>query len=216
MNREEIAARIVDSGIVAVLRVDSAEQLVPITDALCAGGVTSIEVTMTTPNALEAIATLSAEFNGRALVGVGTVLDAETCRAAIKAGAQFVVTPIFRPEVIDVAHELGKPIAAGSYSPTEAYSAHQAGADFIKVFPADQLGPTYIKNLLAPLPMLRIIPTGGVSAETAASFLNAGCVALAAGSSLVSKDVVKNKNWAQLTATAKAFTEAVKSVRAGR
>src|SRR5205823_14824510 len=128
------------------------------------------------------------KFGDQILMGVGTVLDTETCRAALLAGAEFVVTPVFKIDVIRLCNRYGKPIACGAYSPTEALTAYESGADFIKIFPADQLGPAYIKNLLAPLPMLRIIPTGGVTTETAASFINAGCVALAAGSSLVSKD----------------------------
>ena len=131
------------------------------------------------------------KFGEKVLIGVGSVLDTETCRAAILAGAEFVVTPVTRPDVIQLCNRYSKPIASGAYTPTEALTAHESGADFIKIFPADQIGPAYIKNILAPLPMLRIIPTGGVTVETAASFIAAGCVALAAGSSLVSKDVLK-------------------------
>ncbi|MGC3991507.1 MAG: bifunctional 4-hydroxy-2-oxoglutarate aldolase/2-dehydro-3-deoxy-phosphogluconate aldolase [Chthoniobacteraceae bacterium] len=216
MKKSQIIDRILDPGIVAVIRVDSSEQLVDISTALIEGGVTGLEITMTTPNAIGVISEVSKKFGSKALMGVGTVLDAETARLAILAGAEFVVTPVFAPDVIEMCNRYGKAVASGAYTPTEALAGHQAGADFTKIFPANQLGPTYIKNLLAPLPMLNVIPTGGVTTETAASFINAGCVALAAGSSLVSKDVVKNKDWKKLTETAAAFVEAIKKARAAK
>ena len=213
MTKPQIIDRILHPGIVAVIRTDSAAQLLPICEALVAGGVIGLEITMTTPDAIDAIATASRQFGDRALVGVGTVIDTETCRAAILAGAQFVVTPVCRPEIVQMSLRYGKPIACGAYTPTEALTAHEAGADFIKLFPADGLGPQYIKNLLAPLPMLRIIPTGGVTVETAGDFLRAGCAALAAGSSLVAKDFVQKQDWSALTQRARAFVEAVAKAR---
>ena len=214
MTKSQIIDRVLDPGIVAVIRVDSAARLLPICDALLSGGVTGLEITMTSPDALGAIADASREFAGRgALVGVGTVLDPETCRAAILAGAQFVVTPVCRPEIVAMCLRYGKVSVCGAYTPTEALTAHEAGADFIKLFPADGLGPKYIANLLAPLPMLRIIPTGGVTVETAGDFLKAGCAALGAGSSLVAKEFVKNQDWAALTERAKAFVEAARKAR---
>jgi 2-dehydro-3-deoxyphosphogluconate aldolase/(4S)-4-hydroxy-2-oxoglutarate aldolase len=214
MTKSQIIERILEPGIVAVIRADSSEQLLSVAEALYNGGVTGMEVTMTTPNALQVISDVAKKFGEKVLIGVGTVLDTETCRAAISAGAEFVVTPVTRPDVIRLCNRYGKPIASGAYSPTEALLGHESGADFIKIFPADQLGPTYIKNLLAPLPMLRIIPTGGVTAETAASFINAGCVALAAGSSLISKEVLKTGDWKKLSETAAAFVAAIKKARA--
>jgi len=184
-----------------------------VAEALCAGGVTGLEITMTTPNALDVIRTVSQKFGDKVLVGVGTVLDTETCRAAILAGAEFVVSPVTKVDVIQVCNRYSKPVACGAYTPTEALLAHESGADFVKIFPADQLGPVYIKNLLAPLPMLQIIPTGGVTPDTAASFINAGCVALAAGSSLVSKEAMKNNDWAGITATAAKFVAAINKAR---
>ena len=214
MTKSQIIERILDPGIVAVIRVDSAAALMPICEALLAGGVTGLEITMTSPDAIPTIAHASKQFANRgALVGVGTVLDTETCRAAILAGAQFVVTPVCRPAIVEMCLRYGKPVVCGAYTPTEALNAHEAGADFIKLFPADGLGPKYIQNLLAPLPMLRIVPTGGVTVETAGDFLKAGCAALAAGSSLVAKEFVQNKDWAGLTARAAAFVEAVKKAR---
>jgi len=214
MSKPEIIDRIVNPGILAVIRADSSEQLISVAEALYEGGVIGLEITMTTPNALQVISDVSKRFGKKVLVGVGTVLDPETCRAAILAGAQFAVTPVLRPEVIKMCNRYGIPVAAGAYTPTEALTAYESGADFVKIFPADQLGPQYIKNILGPLPQLRIIPTGGVTVATVEAFIKAGCVALGAGSSLVSKDVLKNQDWKKLTETAAAFVEAIKKARA--
>ena len=214
MSKPEIIDRIVNPGIVAIIRADSSEQLMGAAEALYEGGVTGMEVTMTTPNALQVINDVAKRFGKKVLIGVGTVLDTETCRAAILAGSQFVVTPVTRPEVITLCNRYGVPIAAGAYTPTEALTAYEAGADFVKIFPADQLGPTYIKNILAPMPQLQIIPTGGVTVATVDAFIKAGSVALGAGSSLVSKDILKSQDWKKLTETAAAFVEAIKKARA--
>lgn len=213
MTKPEILHRIVNPGIVAVIRAQSSGQLLSAAGALYDGGVTAMEVTMTTPDALQVIHDVTKKFGDKILMGVGTVLDPETCRAAILAGAEFVVTPVTKPDVIKLCNRYGKPIISGAYTPTEALFGHESGADFIKIFPADQLGPVYIKNLLAPLPMLQIIPTGGVTVQTVASFLNAGCVALGVGTSLVSKDILKNQDWKKLSETAAAYVEAVRAAR---
>lgn len=213
MTKPEILDRILNPGIVAIIRADSSEQLIDAATALYEGGVTGMEVTMTTPNALQVISDVHAKFGNKVLIGVGSVLDTETARMAILAGAEFVVTPVTRPEVIRLCNRYGKPIASGAYTPTECITAYESGSDFVKLFPADQVGPTYIKNILAPMPMLRIIPTGGVTIETAGSFIKAGCVALAAGSSLVSKDVLKNGSWKSLSETAAAFVAAIRTAR---
>ncbi|SRR5581483_2534791 len=214
MTKLEIIDRILNPGIVAIIRADSSEQLIDAATALYEGGVTGMEITMTTPNALQVISDVRKKFGDKVLIGVGSVLDTETARAAILAGSEFVVTPVTKPDVIALCNRYSKPIASGAYTPTEALTAHESGADFVKLFPADQLGPQYIKNILAPLPMLSIIPTGGVTVQTAESFIKAGCVALAAGSSLVSKDVLKSGDWKKLSETAAAFVEAVKNARA--
>jgi 2-dehydro-3-deoxyphosphogluconate aldolase/(4S)-4-hydroxy-2-oxoglutarate aldolase len=214
MTKAAIIDRIINPGILAVIRADSSEQLIDIAGALYEGGVIGLEITMTTPNALQAISDVSKKYGDKVLVGVGSVLDPETARMAILAGAEFVVTPVTRPEVIKLCVRYGKPVAAGGLTPTECLTAHEAGADFVKVFPADLGGPTHIKNILGPLPQLQIIPTGGVTPETAASFIKAGCVALGAGSSLVSKEVVKARDWKKLSETAAAFIAAVKAARA--
>lgn len=209
MTKSEILKGILNPGVLAIVRADSSEQMVPVAAALAGGGITTMEITMNTPGALEAIGRVNTEFGGKVLMGAGTVIDAETCRIAILAGAEFIVTPVTNIEVIRTCNRYGKPVICGAYTPTEALAAHEAGADFIKIFPADQLGPGYIKNLLAPLPMLRIIPTGGVTPENAADYLNAGCVALAVGASLVSREILESKDWEKLSAKAALYVKAV-------
>ena len=216
MTHPDITRHLLASGVIAIIRTDTSDQLLSAAQALVDGGITAMEVTMTTPNALEVIRDASAKFGDRILMGVGTVLDEETCVSAILAGAQFVVTPVTKPAVIHVCHRYGKPIASGAYTPTEALFAHESGADFVKLFPADQLGPGYIRSILAPLPMLRIIPTGGVTPETARAFLEAGCVALGAGSSLVSKDILQSRDWPALTARAEKFVSAIREARSAK
>lgn len=202
-----------DPGVIAVVRARSEEQVLPLAEALVEGGVIAIEITLTTPNALRAIEKAVACFGPKALIGVGTVLHAEICRAAISAGAEFVVSPITKREIADASHESGKPVMLGAYTPTEAQAAHEAGADFIKLFPADGLGAAYVKALRAPLPHLRIVPTGGVDLSTAAAFIEAGCVALGAGSSLLKAKILEENNWLELTRLAQAFVEVVRKAR---
>src|SRR6478736_10420902 len=192
MHKSTIIRRLLEPGIIAIIRADSSDQLLHAAEALVAGGITAMEVTMTTPNALQVVGDVTARFGNKLLMGVGSVLDSETCRAAILAGAEFVVTPVTKPDVIRLANRYGKPIAAGAFTPTEALTAHESGADFIKLFPADQVGAPYIKNLLAPLPMLKLVPTGGVTPENIPDYLKAGAVAIGAGSTLVSKEALKS------------------------
>ena len=210
---EEIVRLLTNPGVIAVVRARSEEQVLPLAEALVEGGVIAIEITLTTPNALHAIEKAAARFGQRALIGVGTVLNAEVCRAAISTGAEFVVSPITKPEIADASHESSKPVMLGAYTPTEAQAAYEAGADFIKLFPADGLGPAYVKALRAPLPHLRIVPTGGVDLSTAAAFIEAGCVALGAGSSLLKPKILEENNWPELTRLAEAFVEVVRKAR---
>jgi len=202
-----------DPGIIAVVRAQSADQILPLSEALILGGVVAIEITMTTPNAISAIREARKALGERALVGVGTVLDADTCRSALGAGAEFVVTPICRIELIQIAQEADRPIMIGAYTPTEAQLAHEAGADYVKIFPADTLGPGYMKSLRAPLPHLRLVPTGGVDVTNIADFLKAGCVALGVGSSLVSAKILQTSNWSELTRKAAEFVAAARAAR---
>jgi len=213
MNKTDILNRMLEPGVIAVIRADGSEQLEHVARALRDGGVTAMEVTMTTPNALDVIKNVSRALGDSILMGVGTVLDETTARLALLAGAQFVVTPVMRPDVIALCNRYSIPIVSGAYTPTEALTAHEAGADFIKIFPADGLGPGYVRALKAPLPQLQIIPTGGVDVETCGDFIRAGCAAVAAGGSLVSKDILKKDDWAALSDLSARFVAQVARAR---
>jgi 2-dehydro-3-deoxyphosphogluconate aldolase/(4S)-4-hydroxy-2-oxoglutarate aldolase len=212
-SKSEILSLLTNPGIIAIVRARQTANVLPMFEALLAGGIIATEITMTTPNALDAIREAREHVGHRSLVGVGTVVDAPTCRAAIEAGAEFIVTPICRLDLVPIAHAAGRPIMLGAYTPTEAQAAHEAGADFIKIFPAEALGPGYIKALRAPLPHLRIVPTGGVDARNVADFFKAGCAAVGVGSSLVSADILRDANWPELTRRAREFTNAAQSAR---
>ena len=212
-NRTAVLAEIEATGVVAVIRADSGKQLVDTCRALVAGGVTACEITMTTPNAIEAIAQVAAAIGDEALIGVGTVLDAETARAAILAGAQFVVSPALDPATIAMAHRYDRPVMPGALTPTEIVTAWSAGADIVKVFPANHFGPTYFRDLKGPLPHIRLTPTGGVDLDTAASWIKAGAVCLGVGSALVKKEFIKAADWASLTDLARRYVEIVKAAR---
>ena len=213
MTKSQIIERLLNPGVVAIIRADSSEQLIDASQALIDGDISAIEITMTTPNALKVIADACAKFGDKILAGVGSILDVKATAAAIEAGAEYVITPVLKPEVIAFCNEKGKPIFAGCYTPTEAQTAYELGADFIKIFPADGLGPKYISAIRGPLPHLKIVPTGGVDVSTAGDFIKAGCVAVAAGGSLVSKDILKNRDWKKLTADAAALVAAVAEAR---
>jgi len=212
--KSEIISLITNPGIISVVRAQSQAQVLPLAEALIAGGVIAIEITMTTPRAIEAIREASGKLGSRALIGVGTVLDVKTCQAALEAGAEFVVSPICRTELVTIAHAAGKPVMLGSYTPTEAQTAHEAGADFIKIFPADGLGAGYIRSLRAPLPHLKIVPTGGVDLKTIGDFFRAGCQAVGAGSSLTTKKILDTDDWPELTRLAAEFVKAAQAARA--
>lgn len=212
-DRFEIRRKLEKPGIVAVVRARSREQALPLSRALLAGGVSAIEITMTTPGAIEAIREVALALGPEALVGVGTVLDRATAEAAVAAGARFVVTPICRVELVAAAHAAGVPVMLGAYTPTEAQLAHEAGADYVKLFPAEGLGPAFIKSLRAPLPHLQIVPTGGVDLNTMEGFFKAGCPAVGVGSSLLTPDILEHGKWDDLTALAKRYVEKALAVR---
>jgi 2-dehydro-3-deoxyphosphogluconate aldolase/(4S)-4-hydroxy-2-oxoglutarate aldolase len=213
MTKTEIIQRLLEPGIIAIIRADSSEGLVEAAGALLAGGVTAMEVTMTTPNTLAVIAEITQRFGDRVLIGVGSVIDPQTVHAAVAAGAEFIVTPVTKPEVIAAANRLEKSIASGAFTPTECLLAHESGADFVKLFPAEFNGPAYIRALRAPLPQLRLIPTGGVTVENVGAFFAAGSVALGVGSALVSKAVLENKDWPELTQRAADFVKAAHAAK---
>jgi len=213
---EQTAERLVQAGIIAVVRAPETSLVLPLSEALVAGGVIAIEITMTTPNAFQAIQSARQHFGEQAIIGVGTVLDGVTTQGALQAGAQFVVSPIARVELTTLVHQANCPIMLGAYTPTEAQTVYESGADFVKLFPADGLGIGYIKALRAPLPHLRIVPTGGVDLHNAGDFIQAGCAALGVGSSLVSGALLREKNWSELTHLAAQFSEAVKKARTSK
>ncbi len=213
MKRETTLLRMVECGVVAVIRAQSAGQLLDIAKALMEGGVTGIEVTMSTPKAIAGIEKLSDVLGDKVVIGVGTVLDAATCSAAIGAGAEFVVSPVLCPAVVETTRKLGKVSIPGAFTPTEILTAWSAGADVVKVFPATSMGPQYIKDLLAPMPFLRLTPTGGVSAKNAGEWIKAGAVAVGAGSTLVTKEAMIQSDWAAITANAREFIGAVAAAR---
>lgn len=212
--REKIASQIMAEGLVAIVRVPRPELALPLAKALVAGGIRAVELTMSIPNALEAVRTIDRELGDKILLGVGTVIDDDTCRAAIDAGAKYVISPITRPSLVAAAHALDRPVMLGAYTPTEAQAAHEAGSDFVKIFPADTLGPSYIKSLLAPLPHLRIVPTGGVNLDTMEAFLAAGSAALGTGSALLKKEIIAGENWGELERLAKRFADKMAGLKA--
>jgi 2-dehydro-3-deoxyphosphogluconate aldolase / (4S)-4-hydroxy-2-oxoglutarate aldolase len=213
MNKIDIVQRIESTGVVAIIRASGSEQLIDVVEALRAGGITCIEVTMTTPNALEVIRNARQACGDSAAIGVGTVLDAPTANAAILAGAQFVVAPITDLPTIELCRREGVPVFPGAMTPTEIVRAWQAGADMVKVFPTTSLGATFIRDLRGPFPQIKLIPTGGVTLETVADFIKAGSTAVGVGSSLVTKAALKNRDFAAIKAVAEEFLKRVRAAR---
>jgi 2-dehydro-3-deoxyphosphogluconate aldolase/(4S)-4-hydroxy-2-oxoglutarate aldolase len=210
MNKVEKLDIIRETGVIAIMRAQSSEQLIAAADAIKKGGVRVIEVTMTTPGALGVIEAAKARYGSDVIFGAGSVLDPETGRAAILAGADFVVSPTLNLELIALCNRYSIPVAPGCYSPTEVLTGWEAGADFIKLFPASFGGPNLVKAILAPLPQVRIIPVGGVNLDTAADFIRQGAAALGVGSSLVSNKLLESGDMDELTRRAEAFIEQVK------
>lgn len=213
MNKHEKMTLIRESGIIAIMRAQSSDQLIAAADAIKAGGVRVIEVTMTTPGALEVIGRAAQRYGAEVLFGAGSVLDPETARAAILAGAGFIVAPTLSLQTIALCRRYGVPVMPGCYTPTEALTAWEAGADMIKLFPASFGGPALVKAMRAPLPQLEIVPVGGVDLDTAAGFINAGAAALGVGSSLIDQKLLDSGDMAELTRRAAAFIEVVRRAR---
>jgi len=209
----EILNHLLTEKAIAIVRLDSGEKLIQVADALKKGGITVIEFTCSTPGALDMVREASARFGENVLLGMGTVLDPETARAAILAGAEFIVSPTVNLETIAMCKRYGKPVVVGAMTPTEMMIVWEAGADLVKVFPASSIGgPDYIKAVLAPLPQLRLVPTGGVSADNAVQYLKMGAVAVAVGGSLINKKAVANNEWDVITAEARRLVVAVGKV----
>ena len=213
MTHDLSPASIEQDGVIAVVRLDDLSKAVPLTEALVAGGVRAVEFTFTNPTAGEAIAAASAALGSRALIGAGSVLDAETARVAILAGARFVVTPTVSASTIELCNRYGVATTIGALTPTEILTAWQAGATYVKVFPANLGGPRYLRDVLGPLPQLKLIPTGGVDVDNAGEFIRAGAVAVALGSNLVDARSVATEDWETITARAQAIVDAVARAR---
>lgn len=214
-SRSDVLRDIEACGIVAVIRLADAGALREVASALAEGGVRSLEVTMTVPGAVGLIDELARSLPPDVIIGAGTVLDAETARHVILAGARFVVSPVFEPAVIEMCHRYDVGVMPGCFTPTEILSAWQAGADLIKVFPATTLGPGFLKDIHGPLPHIRMMPTGGVTRENAGDWIRAGAVAIGVGTALVERHAVADRRLDIITANARHFVEAVRAARAG-
>ncbi len=211
--RADAVRRIEACGVVAVIRLQDGSRLRAVVDALAAGGITALEVTMTVPRAIELIGEIAPALPAGFLIGAGTVVDPETARAAVQAGARYIVSPVFRPDVIEASHAAGAAAMPGCLSPTEILAAWDAGADVVKVFPATALGPAYFKDLRGPLPHVKLMPTGGVSLENAGDWIRAGAVAIGVGGALVDPKLVAAGDYAAITDRAKRFVERVRTAR---
>lgn len=215
MNRTQIVQRLTDAGAAAVIRLDDASPLLHAAGALLEGGLSVLEVTMTTPDALRMIERLSEAFAPDALIGVGSVLDDETARRAIDAGARFVVSPVLKPSLIDTVHQHDCAALPGAFTPTEIQHAHELGADIVKVFPASVLGSGYFRAVLAPLPHLKLMPTGGVTLTNAGDWLQAGACAVGIGSALLDTQAIAEENYAVLRDNARTLRATITNARPG-
>ena len=213
MSREAQLRRVLDCGIVAVVRSQDSKQLVDVCRALADGGVSVVEITMTVPDALEVVRRVRAELGDRVLLGAGTVLDPETARAALLAGAEYLVAPTVNLDVIRLCRRYDKLVMPGALTPTEVLTAWEAGADIVKVFPAEVVGPAYFRALRGPLPQVRLMPTGGVDLTTAAAFLKAGACCLGIGSQLVEPKAVAARDFDHIRALARQYVAIVQQAR---
>jgi 2-dehydro-3-deoxyphosphogluconate aldolase/(4S)-4-hydroxy-2-oxoglutarate aldolase len=212
--RAAVTARVEALGIVAVIRLKDPGKLRAVVDAIADGGVRALEVTMTVPGAVDLIRTLAPSLPDGFLLGAGTVTDVATARAVIDAGASFVVSPIFRPEVIAACHQLDVPAMPGCFSPTEIFAAHECGADIVKVFPATMLGPQFLKDVRAPLPHVKLMPTGGVTLDNAGGWIRAGAVAVGIGSALLDAKAIESSQFDIIAANARRVVASVAAARA--
>ena len=211
--RTDTVKRIEACGVVAVIRLQDGSRVRAVVDALAAGGITALEVTMSVPGAIDLIGEIAPTLPEGFAFGAGTVVDPDTARAAVRAGARFIVSPVFRPAVIEASHAEGAAVMPGCFSPTEILAAWDAGADVVKVFPATALGPAYFKDLRGPMPHVRLMPTGGVSLENAGEWIRAGAVAIGVGGALVDSTLVAAGNYGAITERAKRFIERVRHAR---
>ncbi|MCA8986465.1 MAG: bifunctional 4-hydroxy-2-oxoglutarate aldolase/2-dehydro-3-deoxy-phosphogluconate aldolase [Planctomycetaceae bacterium] len=208
----ELLNRLLTDRLVAILRVDDPDLVVDLCEAIAAGGIRSMEITMTVPNALELLRTVREKLSDDILLGAGTILDATTARLAILAGADFLVSPHTDAEIIRTAKRYGKPSCPGAFTPTEILQAWELGADIVKLFPSDPIGPQYLKNVRGPLPQIRLMPTGGVTLDTIHSFFQAGACAVGIGSVLCRSGWLKAGNWQAITDESRKYVEVVQSL----
>ncbi len=213
MSKETDLARVLDLGMVAIIRAPNGDQLLQVCQALHAGGIDVIEVTFTVPGALQIIQQISQAMGNKILLGAGTVLDAETARAALLAGAEYIVTPTVNVDVIQMCRRYSKLCMVGAFTPTEIITAWQAGADFVKVFPSEFFGPTYLKTIHGPLPQVRLLPTGGVNLDTISDYFKNGASAVGLGSSLVEKEALANGDMQRIQSLAAAYVSKAKECR---
>jgi len=215
MSKDASLARIVDCGVIAVLRAPSGRMLGDVAEALLAGGVEAIEITFTVPGADRVLEEVAGRLGDKILLGAGTVLDSQTARIALLAGAEFIVAPTLNLEVIRLCHRYDKPVMPGALTPTEVLTAWEAGADIVKVFPSDLTGPGYLKALHGPLPQVRLMPTGGVNLQTAADFLKAGASALGIGGALVESKAIAAGDMNRIESLARQYVQIVRTTRDG-
>jgi 2-dehydro-3-deoxyphosphogluconate aldolase/(4S)-4-hydroxy-2-oxoglutarate aldolase len=214
MEKREILNKMISEGLIPVIRVASASEAIDVANAIKEGGVSFIEITMSVQGAIDVIKELTQEYKDEIIMGAGTVLDAETGRAALLAGAQFIVSPTLNLDLIQLAHRYSAVVVPGAMTPTEILTAWNAGADMVKVFPAGQLGgPGYIKALRGPLPQILLAPTGGVNLENAGAFIRAGAAALGVGGELVDKSAVKEKRFSVITDNTCAYLKTIREAR---
>jgi 2-dehydro-3-deoxyphosphogluconate aldolase/(4S)-4-hydroxy-2-oxoglutarate aldolase len=214
MSKEDHLRRVLDCGIVAVVRSPDSQQLVEVARALADGGVTVVEITMSVPGALDVLRQVRQALGERVLLGAGTVLDPETARAVLLAGAEYIVAPTVNLDVIRLCQRYDKLVMPGAFTPTEILTAWEAGADIVKVFPADVVGPAYFKAVRGPLPQIRLMPTGGVDLGTAAAFLKAGACCLGVGGQLVEPRAIAERNFDRIRELARQYVAIVKQTRA--
>jgi 2-dehydro-3-deoxyphosphogluconate aldolase/(4S)-4-hydroxy-2-oxoglutarate aldolase len=216
MEKREIFNRMIAEGLLPVIRVSSAREAIDVADAIKEGGVSFLEITMTVQGAIDVIKELTRKYKDEIVMGAGTILDAETGRAALLAGAQFIVSPTLNLDLIQLAHRYSAVVIPGAMTPTEILTAWNAGADMVKVFPAAQLGgPEYLKAIRGPLPQILLVPTGGVNLQNAGVLIKAGATALGVGGELVDKKAIKEKKFNVITENARAFLKVIKEARQG-
>ncbi len=213
MTRNERIQKLIQTGAVAVIRMSDSAKLRKVVDAIREGGVDAIEITMTTPRALSVIEEIAGSNDGSFHLGVGSVLDATTARLAIDAGAQFVVSPVMKPEIIHTAHRYDCPAMPGAFTPTEILAAYEQGADIVKVFPADVVGMEFFKAIKGPMPQLQLMPTGGVTLTNAGDWLKAGACAVGIGGALLDKKAIEGGNYKVLTENARILMKSLNDAR---